>query len=90
MSAKMVTVAVVPATYAAASAPDVDLGFEPTQILFRADSGNFLFSFDGVEDHGLVRATDTFPVVLWVKQRKVWVKQSGGAAAARVMAYTTA
>jgi len=89
MSAKMAVVAVVPAAYAAPTAPDLDLGFQPDQFVFRSDSGNFIFSFDGVEDHGLVKATDTYPLVIWTKQRKLWVKQSGGASAARLAAYTS-
>ena len=89
MSAAMKVVGVVPAAYAAVTAPDFDIGFEPTQLVFRSDSGNFTFSFDGVEDHGLVKATDTYALILWVKQRKVWVKQSGGAAAARMAAYSS-
>ncbi len=88
MSAKMEVVAVVPAAYAAATAPNMNFEFEPDAIHLRADSGNFIFSFDGVNDHGLVKATDTFPVIIWSKQKKVWVKQSGGAAAARISGYT--
>jgi len=87
MSANMAVVAVVPAAYTLV--PDLDIGFQPDQLVFRADSGNFFFSFDGVVDHGLVKAADTSPLVIWTKQRKIWVKQSGGAAAARVMAYTS-
>jgi hypothetical protein len=90
MTAKMALVAVVPVAYAAATVPDLALDFEPTQLVFRADSGSYTFSFDGVEDHGLVRATDTYPLIIWTRQKKVWVKQSGGAAAARLAAYTTA
>lgn len=88
MPAKMEVVAVVPAAYAAASAPNMDFGFEPDQLVFRSDSGNFFFSFDGVTDHGQVRATDTYPLVIWSKQKKIWVRQSGGAAAARLAGYT--
>lgn len=89
MSAKMTVVAVVPAAYSAITAPEHDAEFVPTQIHLRADAGNFLFSFDGTNDHGLVKAADTNPVVIWTKQQKVWVKQSGGAAAARIASYTT-
>lgn len=88
MSAKMSTVAVVPVNYAAITVPDLDLGFEPTQLILRATSGSFIFSFDGVEDHGMVKTTDLYPLTLLCKFKKVWVKQSGGAAAAVLSGYT--
>jgi hypothetical protein len=92
----------VPASYDAA--PNVDLSdpkpdtastadnrvaFVPDYFIFRAITGNFFYSFDGKNDHGMVFAADTVPLKIPCKARKVWVKQNGGASSARVQAFTT-
>lgn len=68
---------------------DVVLTFEPDQIILKADSGTFLFSFDGVNDHGKLASTEGF-ITIATKRKQIWLKQSGGASTARVMAFTLA
>lgn len=81
------TLVTAPAAYP--TQPNVTVPFEPTQMIFRAESGGFLFSFDGVQDHGHCLATDTFVLKLDVKLRKVWIKQdAGGASDARFGAFS--
>ena len=75
----------VPASYA--TAPNADLTFVPDTLVFRSEAGNYFFSFDGVNDHGRVVSTDP-NLIISVQRRKVWFKQDGGAATARVSAYT--
>lgn len=87
MSAFLSSAITVPAAYA--TSPDVSLDFEPDTLMFRAVSGNFFFSFDGVNDHGMVNAADSGQLVLPTKRKKVWLKQNGGASTARVGAITT-
>jgi hypothetical protein len=92
MSAYMKTV-VAPASYAAA--PDVSLDFEPNQLILQpTGSSDAIFSFDGVNDHGYLMGgtnqTQAMNLHLFVKQKKVWVKQAAGAVSVRVMAYTSA
>lgn len=92
----------VPAAYVAAT-PDVDLSdippsaapptinrasFVPDYWIFRAVAGNYFYSFDGINDHGMVNAADTVPLKIPCKARKVWTKQNGGAATARLQAFT--
>lgn len=86
MSAFLSTAIAVPAAYAAT--PEVSLEFTPDSLQLRSTVGNFFYSFDGVNDHGMARATDTTPLQLRTKNRKVWFKQDGGAATARVSALT--
>jgi len=83
---EFMTTVVAPATYN--TAPDISLSFQPDQFVFRADSGDFLLSFDGVNDHGLVKAADLVPLYVFCKNKKVWFKQSGGASTARTMCFT--
>jgi hypothetical protein len=77
---------VTPAVYSAD--PSVSLDFVPDFWLLRSDAGNYTFSFDGVTDHGLVKAADLYLNVP-TKRTKMWLKQSGGAATARVSAFST-
>jgi len=92
MSAKMSGAITVGASYAAQSAPDFDVSaeFVPDFFDFRATAGSFFYSFDGVNDHGIVNNTDLVPIKVESHCRKVWVKQNGGAATARVSAWTRA
>lgn len=76
------TTVVTPASYA--TNPDISLDFDPDTWFFRSDSGDYKVSFDGVQDHLLIKAADTFPTVLSLRRRKAWFKQSGGASTARV------
>jgi hypothetical protein len=71
-----------------AATPDVSLDFTPDFWLLRSDAGNYFFSFDGVTDHGLIKAADLYLNVP-TKRTKMWLKQSGGAATARVSAFST-
>lgn len=77
----------VPASYP--TAPNIELAFEPDTLLFRSEAGNYFFSFDGVNDHGRVISTDP-NLSLNTKRRKVWFRQDGGAATARLSAITYA
>lgn len=86
MSAFLSSALTVPAAYTLAT-PDVKLDFEPDSVMFRAVTGNFFYSWDGVNDHGMVNSTDA-QLVLNTKRRKVWLKQNGGASTARVAAFT--
>lgn len=87
MSAFLSSALTVPAAYTAN--PDVNLAFEPDQVIFRATAGNYFYSFDGVEDHGMVNNGEAALIIL-SKRRKVWLKQNGGAATARIAAHTVA
>ena len=93
MSAYMKAVA-APAAYN--TAPDIEIPFEPSQIFIRPDGSSVdaYFSFDGKEDHGLLlggtNQTQNLSMVLFIKNRKIWVRQSAGAVTVRVMAYTSA
>lgn len=87
MPAFMSAALTVPASYSAA--PDVALQFLPDELIIRAVSGNFFYSFDGVNDHGMLNSTDA-PQLLFTKRTKIWFKQNGGAATARLSALTIA
>jgi hypothetical protein len=78
-----------PAAYAAASSPDVAATFIPDYwVLTYISGGDTYFSFDGVNNHGRVRATFTAPLVLRSKGVKLWVKQVAGAASVGIGAAT--
>ena len=71
-------------TYAAASAPDVDVSskFEPSAIVvwsLSAAGVNAIYSFDGVNDHGLIMGGMLTPFVLRTRQTKIWVRKRDGA-----------
>lgn len=76
----------VPAAYAAS--PEVSLDFEPDVLVFRSTAGDYFYSFDGVNDHGMVNNADATQLVIPTKRKKVWFKQNGGAATARLSAVT--
>lgn len=83
----------VGAAYPAQSAPDFDPKIEGcTHVSFRAVTGNFFYSFDGVSDHGMVNAADVNqPQIIPIRlpgTGKIWLKQNGGAATARVGVWT--
>lgn len=86
MPAQSQTVTVA-ASYTAA--PDISLPFEPDTLMLRSEAGSFFFSFDGVNNHGRVIAADP-NLALSTKRTKVWLKQDGGAATARISAFTVA
>lgn len=71
------------------TSPDFDAGFDGADFIsLRSISGDFIFSFDGKLDHGMVFHADVEqPQVLNIRARKVWLKQNGGAATARVAAW---
>lgn len=86
MSAFLSGALTVPAAYTLLT-PDVSLPFDPDQTIFRATAGNYFYSFDGVNDHGMVNTGEAALIIL-SKRRKVWLKQNGGAATARIAAHT--
>lgn len=76
----------VPASYNAPA--DVSLLFQPDTLVFHSISGGgYYYSFDGVNDHGMMGSTETV-IVLPTKRTQVWFKQISGAASARVSATT--
>lgn len=86
MSVKYTEVATL-AAYAAT--PDVEALFEPNRWIFTyVSGGDALFSFDGVNDHGRVRATFVAPFIMLGKYKKVWLKQVAGASTVAVAAAT--
>jgi hypothetical protein len=93
MPLKMGTQPTVPASYAAATAPDADAGFLPDEWLFWNEGNHdVLISFDGLTDQLIVKqgtAVDANqPMRLRKKLQRVWFKQSGGAGAVRWAANT--
>lgn len=56
-------------------------------IAFKVDSGNIDYSFDGTNVHGTVKSTDGYVYMLGVREREIYLRQNGGAAAARVWAW---
>lgn len=75
------------ASYPAYATPDLALEFEPDTVIVQAETGNAFISFDGVTDHISVMNTQG-PLTLSTKRTKFWVKQNGGAANVRLMAFT--
>ena len=67
--------------------PQVDLSFEPNTWVLKATVGSCAVSFDGQNDH-LILNNPNVDLPLTTKFKKLWVKQSGGAATLRWSALT--
>lgn len=75
--------------------PQYSVGFEPDQFTFYnqsvTDGEDVYVSFDGVENHGILRGNTPLAALNWeTKSRKVWFKQrtAGSAIAVDVMCGT--
>lgn len=81
---------VIAAPAAYATAPSVEIPFVPNAMQLTVEgAANALVSFDGVNDHEALKTTGPLTSVqLRTANKKVWVKQDGGATNVRITART--
>jgi len=77
----------VQAAYASPG-PDIDCGFTPRFLQLKSTTGSFFYSFDGINDHGVIAANtaDVYNHLTQNNGQKIWLKQNGGAATCFVTA----